>query len=242
MNSLCLKTNTLLPLVNLVDGLEVYRDPEEKSRLLAAMENWEEGRLVIPKADVGFCQCGRPVEIFKRGVCRTCYNKLRAVKSLGKAGNYKRPSLAVRFWRLVEKDKSGCWLWRGCRLPFGTGQIRFGGSTMLASRIGYAMHFGAIPEGLCVCHKCDVASCVNPHHLFVGTHADNMADCVNKGRNWYPAMIGLKAHKIPLSEVPIIRARYAAGGVTMYQLADEYGVTRPCIGYIINRVSFPEIP
>jgi hypothetical protein len=58
------------------------------------------------------------------------------------------------------------------------------GKTIIAHRWAWEIVNGPIPDGLLVCHKCDVTSCVNPDHLFIGTQKENLKDCRDKGR-WH---------------------------------------------------------
>lgn len=92
-----------------------------------------------------------------------------------------------RFWSKV--DKSGKhWMWTGgTNTKTGHGQMRIkegdGSSRELAHRLSWMIHFGSIPDGLCVLHSCDIKRCVKPKHLFLGTRADNVADMIAKGRD-----------------------------------------------------------
>jgi HNH endonuclease len=85
-----------------------------------------------------------------------------------------------RFWSYVIKTDS-CWLWASCK-PTDYGHINIDYKTYQTHCISYEIAFGEIPKGLVVCHTCDIPSCVNPAHLFVGTQQDNMQDMIAKGR------------------------------------------------------------
>jgi len=78
--------------------------------------------------------------------------------------------------------ESGCWIWRLEVNNWGYGKIKIKGRTVSAHRASYSEFIGGIPDKLCVLHRCDVPSCVNPDHLFLGTHQDNSDDRGRKGR------------------------------------------------------------
>lgn len=92
-----------------------------------------------------------------------------------------------RFWKKVEiKSSEECWEWKGITWPNGYGAFDmhlFGIKSGLTHRLSWMFHHGKIPDGICVCHKCDNKKCVNPDHLFLGTHQDNMDDIRRKKRH-----------------------------------------------------------
>lgn len=90
-------------------------------------------------------------------------------------------NLSDRFLAKVHKTDT-CWLWTGSMRGYGYGKMKVNGEEIAAHRVSYANAFGPFDESLFVCHHCDVPSCVNPAHLFLGTHDDNMRDCKEKGR------------------------------------------------------------
>jgi len=76
-----------------------------------------------------------------------------------------------------------CWLWKGATNSDGYGMLRFRGKKDGAHRVAYTLFRGEIAPRMFVCHTCDIPCCVNPDHLWVGTHAENMRDMVAKGRH-----------------------------------------------------------
>ena len=96
------------------------------------------------------------------------------------------------FWKKVDKSDD-CWEWIGYREKSNYGRVSFrGNNKVLAHRASWILTNGDIPDGLCVLHECDNPPCVNPNHLFLGTHKDNARDRDEKGRGALPKIKGSK--------------------------------------------------
>ena len=153
-------------------------------------------------------------------------------------GHRPRMSLEQRLFAHVDKTES-CWLWTGSITNSGYGDL---GRTpydkgWFAHRLSWTIHNGTIPDGLKVLHKCDVRICVNPDHLFIGTHQDNMDDMDAKGRRISLRGENSPVHKLTDEQVREIRLRYS--GVpynnNARELANEFGVTWQYIQQLIRK-------
>ena len=84
---------------------------------------------------------------------------------------------------VVLVTESGCHIWMHTTDEYGYGFLKHNNKQLRAHRASYEEYVGEIPKGILICHTCDVPSCINPNHLFLGTYADNSADMVRKGRH-----------------------------------------------------------
>ena len=124
--------------------------------------------------------------------------------------------------KFIPVPESGCWLWTGAVDDCGYGRIAVNKINKTAHRISWPLHKGDIPKNMCVCHVCDVPSCVNPNHLFLGTHASNMKDRDEKERGYVPH--GTQHWKCKLKETEVIKIFNDPRHRT--EIANDYSITK----------------
>lgn len=136
----------------------------------------------------------------------------------------------------MPEPNSGCWLWLGAvHSVTGYAKLRYKNVSILAHRASYLAFRGGIPAGLFVCHHCDVRSCVNPLHLYAGTHQQNMDDKQRRGRQCRGS--GTVMTDLTESDVRDIRA--ASG--TLTEIGRPYGLKKTTISAIRTRKTWKHI-
>lgn len=143
-----------------------------------------------------------------------------------------------RFMALVKPDTISardCWIWIGGGKGNGYGSFNMDGYSMPAHRAAYKLFNGSVPDGVDVCHVCDNRACVNPHHLFIGTRAENMLDMKHKGRGCGGARKHLREHT-----VQEIRRRLAMG-MNQSEIARSLNVNRGTVSAISMGKSYGRI-
>ena len=146
-----------------------------------------------------------------------------------------------KFWNYVDvQGPDDCWSWLSSKRLNGYGQFNigskgYGGARKEgAHRVSYFLNIGIVPD---ICrHTCDTKDCVNPAHLLNGTQKDNMRDMFERGRQPVFNQAGELNGNSRLTEDPVkeIRNRYLPYKVTLKTLAEEYGVSKVNIHYIVK--------
>lgn len=136
------------------------------------------------------CECGNFKDIesisLRRGQTKSC-------------GCIWQPSwdeyvLKLKKRILDNSEKEGdCWIWKKKKNIYGYGETKIRSKRFMAHRASYLAFKGDIPEGMYVCHTCDNPICVNPDHLWIGSHTDNVRDMMHKGRSNFG---GVKTNKL----------------------------------------------
>ena len=180
---------------------------------------------------------GCKLESSARGWCKkhySCWYRTGSLVLKGKIIKSLEEKLMENYMPIPE---SGCWIWTACVDERGYGYVRSNGRMMRTHRASWLIHNGQIPKGLCVLHKCEVPSCINPNHLFLGTQQDNIKDMDNKGRR--KSLKGESNHKAKLTESDIREIRKSTDNNK--NDSKKYGVLPWAISKVKNRDSWKHI-
>lgn len=173
--------------------------------------------------------CGQPVKRGSTRYCsRVCYDWSQQPFT---------PTELLEEYTIKLPDAPGCWLWAQAPQPSGYGRVRIQGRSVFTHRLSWEVHYGAIPPGMFVCHRCDTPICVNPNHLFLGTPADNSADRDRKRRQAF----GSRISAARLTEADVIQIR-STQGMTYSAMARQFGVCKSTIGQIRRNQNWRLVP
>jgi len=134
------------------------------------------------------------------------------------------------FWNKVEVgSEDSCWNWQACKTLDNYGLIKINGKMWRAHRVSWIIaNEQDVPKGMLVCHHCDNPSCVNPSHLFLGTHADNMRDKNEKGRCAHNR--GEKGGGAKLTKEEVVEIFYDTD--TQAKIAKKHGIAQSMVHFI----------
>lgn len=172
----------------------------------------------------------------KKFCSRPCYNASKP---------FTKEQQENAFWSKVDKNgPNGCWLWTASCKERGYGQYMLKGKMYRAHRLAWLLSGHKLPDRpLELAHTCDTRICVNPAHLFVATHDENMADCKAKRRHTH----GERNIHAKLTDAQVIEIRqrfkfYTKRRTNASELAPDYGVRRDVIYMAGTRRTWKHIP
>ena len=157
-----------------------------------------------------------------------------------------------RFEDKFIKKETGCWEWEASLNNKGYGWFRYNGHNQLAHRVSYQLYVGDIPKDKCILHKCNNPKCVNPDHLYVGTHKDNASDMIKAGHHYSPfrdhiyntsSYLPGEKHsmaKLNVDDVMCIK-RMLRDGIQQWLIAWIYKITQANISYINTGKSWSNV-
>lgn len=185
--------------------------------------------------------CDRP----RRGRKDLCDKHRLRLQKYGRLEMARSP-LPPAFWdRCVVAGPQDCWPWRFSRNRKGYGvsgtHAAISGGSRLAPRIAWALaNEQVIPAGMLVLHRCDNPPCVNPAHLFLGTHADNSADMAAKGRS--PVTANERSGRLRYMNEQVAEMRsLRACGQTVQAIADRFGMNPAVASRILDGKRRPNV-
>lgn len=186
------------------------------------------------------CGCGQPAPI------SVYTNKNKGVRKGEPCrfvrGHFRRLTPEKQFWNHVAVAASDeCWEWNGCRSKQGYGLVNVAYSGISAHRLSWTIHFGPIPDGIWVLHRCDNPPCCNPAHLFLGTCQDNVDDKIAKGRQ--KSVDGELNPRSKLANTDILTIRrLRAQGESLKALAEQFNVSMTTISRAALRKAWRHVP
>jgi len=139
-----------------------------------------------------------------------------------------------RFFQKI-KITEDCWIWTASKRKSGYGLFKFNKKLISSHRFSWKIHFGEIPNGLNVCHKCD-----NPKHLFIGSQLDNMKDQIAKGRQRYSYGSSNGASKLNEKQIIELKNDFHAG-VKRKDIARKYGISIRNIYWVVKGVTWKSV-
>lgn len=186
-------------------------------------------------------KCGR--DVVARVMCHMHYKKVLrgGIATIDNRSANKKDALTRFLTKFRIAPDTGCWEWIGSKFG-GYGMVWIEeGRNIGAHRFSWEAFKGPIPEGMFVCHHCDNRKCVNPNHLFLGTHADNMADMDKKNRRGTLRGNACPWKKLSSNAVATIKDLLLKKAASRKVLAEQYGVSESTIYDIVNNKTWRHV-
>lgn len=140
--------------------------------------------------------------------------------------------LEQKFWSRVNRgDNDECWEWTGSQTK-GYGNLTHKSQTLYAHRVAYRLEHGDVPDGAHVLHECHNKSCVNPAHLKLGNHTDNMRDARQQGK---------AHHQLDAETALAVKSDYAETSMTQQQVADKHDISQSLVSLVVNEKIWSDI-
>lgn len=181
------------------------------------------------------CECGNEKEIFENNL-RSGTSSSCGCKWIDKSLIYNSKEYAEKYRNKIKENiyinENNCWVWKRSKHKQGYGNIGYKGKHHLTHRVSWMVHKGEIPKGIKVCHTCDITSCCNPEHLFLGTQKVNCLDASLKGR-LNNKKLGKRRNKLNFEQVKEIK-KLNSKGITRKELEIKYEVGQTCIAKILT--------
>ncbi len=133
--------------------------------------------------------------------------------------------------KVMPEPNTGCWFWIGGTKTFGYGNFSIKDRTYSSHRVSFQFFKHNIPKGFMVLHSCDNPYCVNPDHLYLGTHRDNMNDKIKRGRSARQKGSDHGGSKLIECDIIEIRALLKSG-MKQKEIAQKFNVDPSTISYI----------